>query len=42
MIIVSPTPNKDDTPNATVDNNVVMIAMVASAMSRNAALPPST
>jgi hypothetical protein len=42
MIIIVPAPNDKDAPNAMVDNNVVAIATVASAMSRKAASPPST
>ncbi len=42
MIIVVPAPNNYDAPDMMVDNDTVAIATVASAMSRNAVLPPST
>jgi hypothetical protein len=42
MIVVVPAPNYDDAPDATVDDNVVTVAIVTSAMSRNAASPSST
>jgi hypothetical protein len=39
MIVIVPAPNNNDAPNVTVDNNAVVVATIASAMSRNAALP---
>jgi hypothetical protein len=42
VIIIVPAPNNDDTHDMTVDDNAVAIATIASAMSRNAALPSST
>ncbi len=42
MIIIVPTRNNNDALDMMVDNNMVRIVTVASAMSRNAVLPPST
>jgi hypothetical protein len=42
MIVVIPAPNNDDTPDATVDDDMVVVATVASTMSRNAVLLSST
>jgi hypothetical protein len=42
MIVIVPTPNEDNVPNKMVDDDVVAVKTVASAMSRNAALPLST
>ncbi len=42
MIIIVPALNYDDTPDAMVDDDAVAVVTIASAMSRNTALPSST
>ncbi len=42
MIIVVLAPNDNDAPDATIDDHAGTVGTVASAMSRNAALPSST
>jgi hypothetical protein len=42
MIVVVPAPKDDNASDATVDYNLVMVRIVASAMSRNAMLLSST
>ncbi len=41
-IVIVPAPNNNDPPNASVDNDEVLVATVASAMRRNTTLPSST
>jgi hypothetical protein len=42
MIVLVPALNDNDTPNAVVDDDVIAVATIPSAVSRNAALPLST